>query len=114
MAGGRRVRPGEHAARVPHRLPYCGQRAGRAGSDAETFIKALQRQDQLKDLDKAAHWLSRIASNTAIDFLRRQGRTQFTEIDELMDPLPHAAGAQSGSAAARSEQQNYCRRVSTG
>ena len=31
----------------------------------EAFIKALQRQDQLKELDKAAHWLSRIASNTA-------------------------------------------------
>jgi RNA polymerase sigma-70 factor (ECF subfamily) len=37
----------------------------------EAFIKALQRQDQLKDVEKAAHWLSRIASNTAIDFLRR-------------------------------------------
>jgi RNA polymerase sigma-70 factor (ECF subfamily) len=37
----------------------------------ETFIKALQRQSQLKDLDKGAQWLSRIASNTAIDFLRR-------------------------------------------
>src|ERR1039457_1831344 len=40
----------------------------------EAFIKALQRQDQLKDIDKAAHWLSRIASNTAIDFLRRNGK----------------------------------------
>ena len=40
----------------------------------EVFIKALQRQDQLKDADKAAHWLSRIATNTAIDFLRRHGR----------------------------------------
>ena len=48
----------------------------------EAFIKALQRQDQLKDLDKAAHWLSRIASNTAIDFLRRAGRVSFSEIDE--------------------------------
>src|SRR5713226_5825887 len=37
----------------------------------ETFIKALQRQDQLKDELKAAHWLSRIATNTALDFLRR-------------------------------------------
>src|SRR2546426_9657393 len=37
----------------------------------ETFIKALQRQDQLKDDQKAAHWLSRIATNTALDFLRR-------------------------------------------
>ena len=42
----------------------------------EAFIKALQRQDQLKDLEKAAHWLSRIASNTAIDFLRRSRTRQ--------------------------------------
>jgi RNA polymerase sigma-70 factor (ECF subfamily) len=39
----------------------------------EAFIKALQHQDQLKDGQKAAHWLSRIATNTAIDFLRRNG-----------------------------------------
>src|ERR671937_1843585 len=48
----------------------------------EAFIKALQRQDQLKDEQKAAHWLSRIATNTAIDFLRRHGRVTFCEIDE--------------------------------
>jgi RNA polymerase sigma-70 factor (ECF subfamily) len=48
----------------------------------EAFIKALQRQDQLKDLDKAAHWLSRIASNTAIDFLRRSGRVSFTDLED--------------------------------
>ncbi len=53
----------------------------------EAFIKVLQRSDQLKDLDKAAHWLSRIATNTAIDFLRRHGRVNFTEIDSLTDPL---------------------------
>src|SRR6202163_4327856 len=52
----------------------------------EAFIKALQRQDQLKDLEKAAHWLSRIASNTAIDFLRRAGRTSFSDIDDLPEP----------------------------
>src|ERR1700737_1304076 len=53
----------------------------------EAFIKALQRQDQLKDIEKAAHWLSRIASNTAIDFLRRNGKVNFCEIDSLMEPL---------------------------
>lgn len=53
----------------------------------ETFIKALQRQDQLKDTEKAAHWLSRIASNTAIDFLRRHGRVSFSDIDDLADPI---------------------------
>ena len=53
----------------------------------EAFIKALQRQDQLKDLDKAAHWLSRIASNTAIDFLRRSGRVTFSDLDDLPEPF---------------------------
>jgi len=43
----------------------------------EAFIKALQRQDQLKDELKAAHWLSRIATNTALDFLRRHNRMTF-------------------------------------
>src|SRR6202790_5780996 len=53
----------------------------------EAFIKALQRQDQLKDLQKAAHWLSRIASDTAIDFLRRAGRVSFSDIDDLPEPV---------------------------
>lgn len=53
----------------------------------ETFIKALQRRDQLRDLDKAGHWLSRIASNTAIDHLRRHARMATSSIDEMVDPL---------------------------
>jgi RNA polymerase sigma-70 factor (ECF subfamily) len=47
----------------------------------EAFIKALQRQDQLKDEQKAAHWLSKIATNTALDFLRRHGRVTLCELD---------------------------------
>src|SRR5215472_2000687 len=54
----------------------------------ETFIKALQHQEQLKDEQKAAHWLSRIATNTAIDFMRRNGRTTFCEIEYA--PESHA------------------------
>jgi len=53
----------------------------------ESFIKALQRHEQLKDLDKAAHWLLRIANNTAIDFLRRSGRVSFSGIEELPEPV---------------------------
>jgi RNA polymerase sigma-70 factor (ECF subfamily) len=51
----------------------------------EVFIKALQRRDQLKDAEKAAHWLSRIATNTAIDFLRRHRRIAFCEIGEMAE-----------------------------
>jgi RNA polymerase sigma-70 factor (ECF subfamily) len=44
----------------------------------EAFIKALQRQEQLKDDLKAAHWLSRIATNTAID-LQTENREESPE-----------------------------------
>jgi RNA polymerase sigma-70 factor (ECF subfamily) len=55
----------------------------------ETFIKALRCREQLHDEEKAAHWLSRIARNTAIDFLRRNdfvrrnSRASFTGVDDL-------------------------------
>ena len=69
----------------------------------ETFIKALQRQEQLKDEQKAAHWLSRIATNTAIDFLRRNGRATFCEIEAA--PESHSESPEQ--ALLRSEQRNY-------
>lgn len=53
----------------------------------ETFIKALQRREQLRDAERAAHWLSRIASNTALDFLRRHGRLNWCELEEAGEPL---------------------------
>jgi RNA polymerase sigma-70 factor (ECF subfamily) len=53
----------------------------------EVFIKALQRRDQLKDEEKAAHWLSRIATNTSIDFLRRRGRVSFCDVDDIVEPV---------------------------
>jgi RNA polymerase sigma-70 factor, ECF subfamily len=72
----------------------------------EAFIKALQRQDQLKELDKAAHWLSKIASNTAIDFLRRNGKVNFCEIDTLVEPLSEPS-ATPEQAVLRSEHRSY-------
>jgi RNA polymerase sigma-70 factor (ECF subfamily) len=72
----------------------------------EAFIKALQRQDQLKDADKAAHWLSRIASNTAIDFLRRNGKVNFCEIDSLVEPLSEPSESPE-QAVLRSENRAY-------
>lgn len=69
----------------------------------EAFIKALQHQEQLKDEQKAAHWLSRIATNTAIDFLRRNGRATFCEIDEA--PESHSESPEQ--ILLRTEQRNY-------
>jgi RNA polymerase sigma-70 factor (ECF subfamily) len=53
----------------------------------EVFIKALQRGEQIRDSAKAAHWLSRVATNTAIDFLRRNGRTPHMPVEDLAEPL---------------------------
>jgi len=69
----------------------------------EAFIKALQHQEQLKDEQKAAHWLSRIATNTAIDFLRRSGRATFCELDEA----PQSHGESPEQILLRGEQRNY-------
>lgn len=69
----------------------------------EAFIKALQHQDQLKDEQKAAHWLSRIATNTAIDFLRRSGRATFCEIDDA----PQSTLESPEQALLRSEHRDY-------
>src|SRR3954447_22893442 len=69
----------------------------------EAFIKALQRQDQLKDEQKAAHWLSRIATNTAIDFLRRHRRVSFCEIEAA--PESHTESAED--MLLRSEERTY-------
>src|SRR5215207_2955489 len=73
----------------------------------ETFIKALQRQDQIKDLEKAAHWLSRVASNTAIDFLRRHGRISFSDISDLADPIATEPNESPERLLLRSEQAAY-------
>jgi RNA polymerase sigma-70 factor (ECF subfamily) len=73
----------------------------------EAFIKALQRQDQLKDLDKAAHWLSRIASNTAIDFLRRSGRVSFSELDQMPEPVAVSSLDTPEQVVLRAERREY-------
>src|SRR5258707_11532475 len=69
----------------------------------EAFIKALQHQEQLKDEQKAAHWLSRIATNTAIDFLRRNGRATFCEIEHA----PESGGESPEQILLRSEHREY-------
>lgn len=69
----------------------------------EALIKALQRQEQLKDERKAAHWLSRIATNTAIDFLRRSGRVAYCELEAA----PESHDESPEEILLRSEQHDY-------
>lgn len=71
----------------------------------EAFIKALQRQEQLRDAEKAAHWLSRIATNTALDFLRRRGRSVEAELDGLAVPPPVPDGESPEDAVLRAERE---------
>ena len=52
----------------------------------EAFVKALGRRDQLKDEQKAAQWLGRIAYHTAIDFVRQRKRASFCELDAAPEP----------------------------
>ena len=73
----------------------------------EAFIKALQRQDQLKDAEKAVHWLGRIATNTAIDFIRRRGRASFCDVDDLVEPLRSPGSESPEQIILRGEQQAY-------
>ena len=40
----------------------------------ETYIKALTKFDQLKDISKVKHWLLTIARNTALDYFRKDSK----------------------------------------
>ena len=71
----------------------------------ETFIKALQRKSQLKELDKAGHWLSRIASNTAIDHLRRSKKMLNTELSGLPEQMAFARGESPEQIVLRGEKR---------
>ena len=73
----------------------------------EVFIKALQRSDQIKDTAKAAHWLSRIATNTAIDFLRKTGRVSMTGLDELPEQVKVSREESPEERVLRAEQRGY-------
>jgi RNA polymerase sigma-70 factor (ECF subfamily) len=71
----------------------------------EVFIKVLQRAGQIKDPAKAAHWLSRIATNTSIDFLRRNGRVSFSELDDVPEPVKTSPHENPEQRLLRAEQR---------
>ena len=69
----------------------------------DAFVKALKRREQLKDPDKAAHWVGRIAVNTALDFVRARKRVTFEELDKA----PENPGESPEAAVLRSEKRRY-------
>jgi RNA polymerase sigma-70 factor, ECF subfamily len=72
----------------------------------EVFIKALQRNEQIQDAQKAANWLSRIATHTAIDFLRRRKRAPFSPADDLTVQSASDTGESPEQGAMRGEQRS--------
>src|ERR1700684_3234676 len=94
----------EHSRRVFAQIYHIVRNVADAQDlTQEAFIKALQHKEQLKDEQKAAHWMSRIATNTAIDFLRRSGRATFGELDEA--PESHSESPEQ--ILLRSEHREY-------
>lgn len=69
----------------------------------EAFVKALSRRSQLKDPEKAAHWLGRIAVNTALDFMRQRKRVVFEEIEKA----PERPTESPEQAVLRGEKRAY-------
>lgn len=69
----------------------------------DAFVKALARRSQLKDPKKAAHWLGRIATNTALDFVRARKRVTFEELDKA----PEISTETPEQAVLRSEKRSY-------
>jgi RNA polymerase sigma-70 factor (ECF subfamily) len=58
-------------------------------------------------MEKAANWLSRIASNTAIDFIRRSGRVSFSDIDDLPQAVTAMVGDSPEQMVLRSERRSH-------
>jgi len=95
----------EHLRRI-YVLIYrmVGNAADAQDLTQEAFIKALQRQEQLRDAEKAAHWLSRIATNTALDHLRRRARRAETDLQSLAAAPPASPDASPEQQVLRTEQ----------
>jgi RNA polymerase sigma-70 factor (ECF subfamily) len=73
----------------------------------DVFIKALQRREQIQDEAKATHWLSRIATNTAIDFLRKHRRYSFSELEDLPEPVRISHEESPEQRVLRAEEMTY-------
>ncbi len=84
---------GEHAGEV---LGYLRRLLGQRAEDAwqETFLRALRSYDRLEHGRHLRAWVFTIATNVAMDDLRRKSRTA-----ELVDEVPDLAAAEPSQSA---------------
>lgn len=72
----------------------------------EVFLKAFERRNQLRDPARAAGWLMRIASNTAIDFRRSRSPERTAEPwDESADLGPRSPTPEQIFARSENERR---------
>ncbi len=69
----------------------------------DAFVKALKRREQLRDNAKSGQWMSRIAVNTALDFVRKRKRVVFEEIEKA----PEMPAETPEQAVLRRERHAY-------
>ena len=84
----------EYAAPIyNYALRMVGDADRAADIAQDTFIKAYRKLDTLADAASARSWLYRIATNTAIDEMRRRrGTVRMGESDQETGPLEQADG----------------------
>ena len=83
----------ERHSRALYRTAYrmTGNAADADDVVQETFLRAYRYRDRFESPDGSSPWLFRIASNYAVDLLRRRNRWKQSEIDEAGGPLPSSA-----------------------
>ncbi|MFC7062574.1 RNA polymerase sigma factor [Halobacillus seohaensis] len=69
----------------------------------ETFIKAYDKFNEIKDVNKVGAWLSTIASRKAIDFLRKEKKIVLLSIEDYPILLPFEI--------AESKVENECEQI---
>jgi RNA polymerase sigma-70 factor (ECF subfamily) len=90
------------AAVYRHLFRMLGNRDDALELAQEVFVRAWQALAQWQPDAQFRTWLLRIATNAAVDALRRRRRVEFTPLDESTDVADHGAGPER-QAAARQE-----------
>ncbi len=61
----------------------------------DTFVKAYKKMDTIQDVDKMGPWLARIATRTAIDYIRKEKRNNEVFFENTILDESHNSTLQS-------------------